>query len=102
MEPAAIRLVISQGELVVLNRTVDHSQQVAVPELLGLVLNVSLDHFDDAIGLEVCVCVCVCVCVRVCVYMTLTDVCVCVCGQQDVEAIHSGLTHCLPYPQIQL
>ena len=65
--PAAVRIVMNEGERVLVNETVDHSKEITIPELFGLVLNVTLDHFDDAIGLQVKVCVCACVCACVCV-----------------------------------
>ena len=65
--PAAVRIVMSEGEKVLVNETVDHSKEITIPELFGLVLNVTLDHFDDAIGLQVKICVCVHAYVHVCV-----------------------------------
>ena len=56
MTPAAVRLSMSDGEKVLVNKTVDHSQKITVPELFNLVLVITLDHFDEAIGLKVCVC----------------------------------------------
>lgn len=55
--PTSFQLVISDGNKVLLNKTVDRSQQIPVPELFGLVLNVTLNHFEEAIGLKVSVCV---------------------------------------------
>ena len=53
--PAAVRIEMSEGEKVLVNETVDHSQEITITisELIRLVLTVKLDHFDDAIGLQV-------------------------------------------------
>ena len=53
--PPAIRIVINQEETPVLDETIDRSRVIVVPQLLGLVLNITLDQFEDAIGLQVCV-----------------------------------------------
>ena len=68
--PAAVRLVMSEEGKVLLNKTIDHSQEITIPELFGLILIVTLDQFQDAIGLQVSVCVCVHVC-TVCAYITV-------------------------------
>ena len=67
---AAVRIELASGDgTVMVNETVDHSQEIKVPNLFGFSMTVTLDHFPDAIGLQVasyvthCVCVCVCVCV---------------------------------------
>jgi hypothetical protein len=51
--PPAIRIVINQGETLVLDETIDHSGVIVVPQLFGLVLNITLDQFEDALGLQV-------------------------------------------------
>ncbi|CAI8013842.1 hypothetical protein GBAR_LOCUS8714 [Geodia barretti] len=51
--PPAIRIVINQEETPVLDETIDRSRVIVVPQLLGLVLNITLDQFEDAIGLQV-------------------------------------------------
>ena len=51
--PPAIRIVINKEETVVLDETIDSSRVTVVPQLLGLVLNITLDQFEDAIGLQV-------------------------------------------------
>jgi hypothetical protein len=53
VSPAAVRLEVREGETVLVDKTVDRSETVEVPELFGLVLDITLDQFEDAIGLEV-------------------------------------------------
>lgn len=48
---AAMRVVIKQGEALVLNETIDHSDAIQLSSFL--VLNITFDHFDDAVGLQV-------------------------------------------------
>lgn len=53
MTPAAVRIEITEEKNVVLNEVVSESQEITVEHHFGLVVNVTLDHFDDAIGLQV-------------------------------------------------
>ena len=57
--PAAVRLSMSDGEKELVNKTVDHPREVTASEP---VLVITLDHFNEAIGLKVCTCLCMCVC----------------------------------------
>ena len=52
-DPPSIRIVLSQADVVLVNQTIDHSQEITIPQLFGLTLNFTVDHFDDAIGLQV-------------------------------------------------
>ena len=72
--PAAVRVTLTSDDdgKTILNETVDSSREITVPDLLGFTLGVTLDHFEDAIGLQVlvvCVCVCVCVCLTILPYV---------------------------------
>ena len=51
--PPAGRIAMTKDGNVVLNKTVDHSQEIVIPELFNLKLNVTLDHLQDAIGLQI-------------------------------------------------
>ena len=53
MTPTAVRVEIVEGETVLLNEVVSESQEITVEDLFGIVLNITLDHFKDAIGLQV-------------------------------------------------
>ena len=56
--PAAVQLSMSDGEKVLVNKTVDHPREITASEP---VLVITLDHFNEAIGLKVTVHVFVCV-----------------------------------------
>ena len=51
--PYAVQISMSREAGVLLNKTVDHSQEIVVPDLYNLILIVKLDHFQDAVGLQV-------------------------------------------------
>ena len=54
LTPPAVRLVINQKKRAIVNRTLNHSAVIVVPELFNLILNITIHQFDDAIGLQVC------------------------------------------------
>ena len=101
--PAAIRLVISGGDEVLHNQTLDQSGVIVIPELADLTLDITIDHFDDAMGLEVslslsvhvslslslslslCMFSCVCMCMHV--HRVCVCVCVCVCMLHTFHAL---------------
>ena len=53
-DPAAVRLELSSsdGEVTV-NETVDQSEEIEVPGLFGFTMDVTIDHFPDALGIQV-------------------------------------------------
>ena len=51
--PAAIRLELSSTDQLLLNKTIDHSEENKVPGLFGFSMDVMIDHFDNALGLQV-------------------------------------------------
>ena len=51
--PPAVHITMSRDGKVVVNKTVDHSQEIVITELFGVKLNVTLDHFQQAMGLQV-------------------------------------------------
>ena len=54
--PAAVRVTLTSDDgKTILNETVDSSREITVPDLLRFSLGVTLDHFEDAIGLQVLV-----------------------------------------------
>lgn len=53
LTPSAVQIAMSRDGKVVMNRTLYHSQEIFIPELFNLNLYVTLDHYKDAIGLQV-------------------------------------------------
>ena len=51
--PYAVQISTSLNGKVVLNKTVDHSQEINIPELLNTKLNITLNQYPDAIELKV-------------------------------------------------
>ena len=51
--PYAVQISTSRDGKVVLNKTVDHSQEIDIPELFNTKLNISLNQYPDAIELKV-------------------------------------------------
>ena len=51
--PPAIEISIRQGVKLLSSNVVSQSQEMVIPELFDLMLNVTLDHFPNAIGLQV-------------------------------------------------
>ena len=52
--PAAIRLELSSTDQLLLNKTINHSEENSrVPGVFGFSMNVTIDHFDNALGLQV-------------------------------------------------
>ena len=51
--PYAVQISTSRDGKVVLNKTVDHSQEIDIPELLNMKLNIILNQYPDAIELKV-------------------------------------------------
>ena len=52
--PASLTIVMSEGEKVLVDETISQSKNITVEDLFDLMLVITLDHFKDAIGLQVC------------------------------------------------
>ena len=53
-ELAALHFTLRQGDRDLVNKEIDHSQEIEIPEPLGVTLNFTLDHFNnDVIGVQV-------------------------------------------------
>ena len=51
--PYAVQITMSHDGKVVVNKTVDHSQEIDIPELFNMKLNITLNQYPDAIELKV-------------------------------------------------
>jgi hypothetical protein len=53
-DPAAVRLELSSSDGTVgVNETVDQSEEIKVPGLFGFSMEITIDHFPDALGIQV-------------------------------------------------